>query len=68
MHGNFMLPVVIVLILLVASVALIPVNDWYILARSARQQSSIDELEALFALRDHRAIAHPRPHRQAFRL
>jgi len=45
-------PVRLILLQLLASVGLIFVSDWYSKVRAARRGSSIEELEALFALRD----------------
>lgn len=45
-------PFRLILLQLIASVALIFVSDWYSKVRAARRGSSIEELEALFALRD----------------
>jgi hypothetical protein len=57
------------LLLFAASFALIPINEWYVLNRSAQRGSSVEHLEALFALEDDRGIGRPRvprlwdPHR-----
>jgi multisubunit Na+/H+ antiporter MnhG subunit len=47
--------------MLAASLGLISFNDWYILNRAAHRKSSIEALEALFALEDLRGIGQPRP-------
>jgi hypothetical protein len=52
--------VVLIVLLAAASVALIPLNDWLVLYRAARQQSRVDYLEALWALEDCRGIGRPR--------
>jgi hypothetical protein len=44
------------LLQMVSSAALIRVSDWYSKARAARTGSSIEELEALFLLRDLRDV------------
>jgi hypothetical protein len=56
-------PVVLVA-LLAASPALIRFNDWRVVSRAAQLESSVDSLEALFALEDDRAIGHSQPWRQ----
>ena len=45
-------PVRLILLQLIASIGLIFVSDWFSRVRAARRGSSIEELEALFALRD----------------
>jgi hypothetical protein len=50
--------------LLAASPALIRFNDWRVVSRAAQLESSVDSLEALFALEDDRAIGHSQPWRQ----
>lgn len=57
----YALPVVFLLGMLAASLGLISFNDWYILNRAAHRKSSIEALEALFALEDLRGIGQPRP-------
>ena len=58
---NCVLPVVLLLVLFAAPLALIRFNDWYILSRAAQRESSAEDLEALFALEDSRAIGHLHP-------
>ena len=55
---------VLILVLLAASLALIGFNDWYVIRRAAQRESSVEALEALFALDDNRAIDRLRPRRQ----
>jgi hypothetical protein len=52
--------VMLIILLAAASVALIPLNDWLVLSRAARQESGVDYLEALWALEDCRRISRPR--------
>jgi hypothetical protein len=54
-------PLRLILIQLVASLAVIRFNDWYCKRREARRESKRRELEALFALRDPREIRSLRP-------
>jgi multisubunit Na+/H+ antiporter MnhG subunit len=49
-----------ILALVIGSIAIISFSDWYTRERSARTESSVQALEALFALPDSRAA---RPHR-----
>jgi hypothetical protein len=47
--------IVVLMVLLAASVALLRFNDWFIVSRAVQRESSVEHLEALFALEDHRA-------------
>ena len=51
---------VLFLVLAAASLALIHFNDWYVVNRAAQRESSVEWLEALFALEDCRGIGRPR--------
>lgn len=54
-------PVVLILVLLAGCFLLIRFNDWYIVSRAAHRESSVRDLEALFALEDCRSTGRPRP-------
>ena len=47
-------PFPLLLALLICSVAVIPISDWYSKGRMSEWESSVRELEALFTLRDPR--------------
>ena len=61
--SNGISSVVLLLILAAASLALIPLNEWLVLHRAAQQESSVEHLEALFALEDRRGAGRPRVRR-----
>jgi hypothetical protein len=52
--------VVLCLVVAAASLALIPLSDWLVLNRAAQVESSVEQLEALFALDDCRGVGWPR--------
>ena len=52
------------LLIVAASLALIPIDHWYRDRREAQRQSSIEALEALFALQDLRPSGADRRHRR----
>ena len=51
-------PVVFLIAMLGTSLGLIPISDWYGLNRAARRESSVENLEAWFALEGNREIDH----------
>jgi multisubunit Na+/H+ antiporter MnhG subunit len=56
---------VCLLLLFIASVALIRINDWYCSNEARGRATSIRELETLFALEDYREHRSYRPGRQS---
>ena len=62
--SNCVSPLVCFLALAAASPALIRFNDWYTLGRAASRESSVEDLEALFALEDYRGIGRSRSGRK----
>jgi hypothetical protein len=51
-------PVVFLIAMLGASLGLVPLSDWYGVNRVARRESSVENLEAWFALEGCREISH----------
>ena len=59
--SNCILPAVLIFVQFVASLILMRFNDWYVLCRTSQRESSVECLEALFALEDCRGISRLRP-------
>ena len=56
--SNCVVPVMFILVLFAASLALIRFNDWYLHRQATRHDSDLEYLETLFALEDNRTIGH----------
>jgi len=60
-ESNCIFPAVLIFVQLAASLVLMRFNDWYVLCRTSQRESSVERLEALFALDDCRGIGRLRP-------